>query len=82
MRSIDKKLEDAVNLLSDYAQANLPAGYEITVSFSGDGHSVFLYDPDWNDVEINEDDELSSFSNACLEATANALMQNTESYDE
>lgn len=62
-----KRLIAAINLLGEYAEKNLPSGYEIILHFAKEEASMDLIDPIGFDVEVQSPDRgQSSFAEACL----------------
>ena len=58
-----QKLVDATNLLAEYAEKNLPAGYTIVLEFFDDECSLELVNPDGEDIVVHP--ETCAFADAC-----------------
>ena len=63
-----KELTTAINLLAEYAAANLPAGYEVVIVFRSDECWLELQHDDDGYIEVNLDSR-SHFIEACETAT-------------
>jgi hypothetical protein len=65
-KAMHKKLIDAINLLGEYAEANLPPDFEIILRFSKTEATMDLGDPWGCDVDIpTADHDVSTFAEAC-----------------
>ena len=64
---IDKSLIDAVNLLQDFADNNLPAGYQIVLSFGKEDADLQIFTPTGDELEFQPDSSVASFRMACLD---------------
>ena len=62
------KLTEAINLLAEYAAANLPADYEVVLVLRSDECWLELQHDDDGDIEVNLDSRLH-FIDACETAT-------------
>lgn len=61
-----QKLVDAINLLAEYAEKNLPDGYTIVLQFCSDECALELVD-EFGEV-IDYSGEGGAFADACVEA--------------
>lgn len=59
-----EKLSEAINLLAEYAAANLPARYEVVLVFRSDECWLDLQHDDDGDLEVHSDSR-SHFAEAC-----------------
>ena len=68
----DLKLIDAINILAEYAETHLPAGYEIELRFGKDDAGINVVDPEGDVIDVDPDGAIATFRLACQEACDDA----------
>lgn len=66
---IQRKLIDAINLLAEYADAHLPVGVELSLTFTRGEATLRLEDCGGDEIEVHTPDAgISTFAEACVAA--------------
>lgn len=70
MDSIETRLHDAkLGAAIENAAGKLPEGWMVSINIEGGGYGVSLFDPNGNDVEIDQSEDLvGDINNAVAEA--------------
>lgn len=76
----DQALIDAVNLLGEYAEQHLPAGYQVVLSFSAEEASIDVFRPDGDELEFQPYGDIAGFRQACMDATEDDAAEKRRQY--